>query len=103
MFGEKVKEYRVGSKVILPNKDYLVLEYTKEELEKLLVGKVVRFWTKDCKIMPDFDVTAPVSSISYFPSGEISIGIIRRKTGRTTKTLSLSSRMVRLKFRIISD
>ena len=103
MFGERKKSYKVGNKTILVNKDYLVSEFTKEELEQILVNKVVRFWTKDCHIMPDFDVTAPVNSVSYFNNGEIAINILRNRTGRSAKILNLSSRMVKLKFRIISD
>lgn len=103
MFGEKKKSYKVGNKTILINKDYLVSEFTKEELEQLLVNKVVKFWTKDCTIMPDFDVTAPVTSISYFSNNEIAINILRNKTPKSSKVLGLSSRMKNLKFRIISN
>ena len=103
MFSDIKKSYKVGNKTIFPKADYLVSQFTKEELEVLLVGKVVRFWTKDCSIMPDFDITAPVTSVSYFNNGEIAINVLRKKTGKQTKMLNLSSRMVKLKFRIVSD
>lgn len=103
MFGDRKNNCKLGNKIINYNEDYLVSNFTKEELEQILVGKVVKFWTKDCQIMPDFTVTAPVTSISYFKNGEIAINILRNKTGRTSKILNLSSRMVKLKFRIISD
>ena len=103
MFSDRKNPLKVGNKTIEYNKDYLVSLFTKEELEQLLVGKVVKFWTKDCNIMPDFSVSAPVGSVSYFNNGEISISIIRQQTGRSTKTLNLSTRMIKLKFRILSD
>lgn len=103
MFADKKREYKVGKKIIYPNKNYLVSEFTKEELEQLLKGKVVNFWTKDCTIMPDFNVTSLVSGVSYFNNGEINIQILRKKTGRQSKILNLSSRMHKLKFRICSD
>lgn len=90
-------------KSILPNKDYLVINFTKEQLEQALLGKMVRFWTKDCTIWPDFDVAALVVGMGYFDNGEISISILRKRTGRASKTLNLSSRMNNLKFRILSD
>ena len=96
-------EITINNKIIKYNEDYLVSEFTKEELEQLLVGKIVNFWTKDCSIVPDFDITAPVKSVSYFNNGEISINLLRKKQGNIIKTLNLSSRMVKLKFKIISD
>lgn len=97
------KSIKVGPKEVLYNKDYLISSFTKEELEQLLLNRVVRFWTKDCTIMPDFNISANVIGVSYFSNGEISITILRKKTGNTTKTLNLSTRMNKLKFRILSD
>ena len=99
----KKESYIIGNKKFHPNKDYLVREFTKEELEQLLVGKIVRFWTKDCSIMPDFDIAGPVTKIAYFNNGEINIVVLRKRTGSTLKVLNLSSRMFNLKFRILSD
>lgn len=94
---------RKFNKEVTIGEDYLVNKFTKEELEQLLLGKVVRFWTKDCSIMPDFDITGPVNQISYFNNNEISITILRSQTSNRVKTLSLSSKMANLKFRIISS
>ncbi|MCH5166923.1 MAG: hypothetical protein J1F35_03435 [Erysipelotrichales bacterium] len=99
----KKESYIIGDKEIFVNKDYRVIQFTKEELEQLLIGKIVRFWTKDCSIMPDFDITAPVTQVGYFNNGEVNIVILRKRTGANLKVLSLSSNMANLKFRILSD
>ena len=88
---------------IYPKHNYLVEDFTKEQLEYLLKGKIVNFWTKDCTLWDDFSVSGLVTDIGYFSNGEISISILRKKTGRSTNTTNLSSRMNNLKFRILTD
>lgn len=85
------------------NRSYLISEFSKEELEQILVGRVVTFWTKDCTIMPDFRITAPVMSVGYFSNGEISIRIRKKKAGRSSSYMDLSSKMHNLKFILQSD
>lgn len=90
-------------KKLEPRKEYLIKDFTKDELEANLKFRTVKFWTKDCSIMPDFKITAPVTGISYFNNGEIAISILKKKTGRSSKEINLSSNMVNLKFMIMSD
>lgn len=93
----------LNMKQVVPKKDYLISDFTKEELEVILKYKTVKFWTKDCSIMPDFTITALVSNVATWDNGETRVDIIRKKTGRATKTMSLSTRMHNLKFRIMGD
>ena len=97
------KSYKINNKEIFTNKPYLISEFTKEELEQLLVGKAINFWTKDCQLFPDFNITAKVCKIGYFNTGEIFIEILRNKTLSSQKTLQLSSRMHNLRFVILND
>lgn len=89
--------------MIKPKVTYKISDFSKEDLEQQLIGKVVRFWTKDCTIMPDFDIVAPVVKVSYFNNGEVSIGILKHKTGRQSKIIQLSTRMKNLKFVVLAD
>lgn len=83
---------------IIPNTIYYIRDFTKEYLETNLITKTVRFWTEDCLIMPDFDVTGIVEKVSYFKNSEIDI-TVRFRNGRK---LEVGSRMVNLKFTLIS-
>ena len=73
---------------------HYVNKYSYIDLNKLLIGKIVRF-KSDCDIFPNFDVTGKVISITPIKN-ELLIKILRNK-----KHYDIGSNMKNLSFEIL--